>query len=120
MISLLAAALHGTAMAAPVTGTWTKASGTSMVLTNETTASPTWGDGSANNASASSIYSAFPDITLTNPGDKIVLSGSATMVGVTSGAEVFRFGIFNENGTEPPAAGSATSSGTGAGAPSHR
>ena len=102
LISLLFAASHGVAMAAPVTGTWTKVTGTSMVLTNENTASPTWGDGSANNASASSIYSAFPTVTLTNPGDKITLSGSVELIGIAGGAENLRLGLFNANGKVPP------------------
>lgn len=102
IVSLLVAASHGVAMAAPVTGTWTKVTGTSMVLTNENTASPTWGDGSANNASASSIYSAFPAVTLTNPGDKITLSGSVELIGITGGAENLRFGLYNSNGKVPP------------------
>jgi arylsulfatase A-like enzyme len=87
-----------TLSAAPLNGPWTLATGTAT-LANTGTASPTWGNGATDNADASSIYAPFPDITLTNPGDKIVLTGSATMVGVTTGAEVFRFGIFNANGS---------------------
>lgn len=100
-VSLLVTVLHGTAMAAPVTGTWIKASGgVSMGLTNTTTASPTWGDGTTDNADASSIYSSFPTITLTNPGDKVVLSGSVEMFGITGTAgSIFRFGLFNVNGS---------------------
>jgi hypothetical protein len=102
LISLLVAALHGTVMAAPVTGTWTKVTGASMVLTNETTASPTWGDGTINNASASSIYSTFSAVTLTNPGDKITLSGAVELIGIAGGAENLRFGLYHANGKVPP------------------
>lgn len=102
LVSLLVAALHATVMAAPVSGTWIKVTGATMVLTNETTDSPTWGDGSANNASASSIYSAFPAVTLTNPGDKIILSGSVELIGIAGGAENLRFGLYNANGKVPP------------------
>jgi hypothetical protein len=102
LISLLVAASHGMALAAPVTGTWIKVTGASMVLSNETTASPTWGDGNANNASASSIYSAFPLVTLTNPGDRITLSGSVELTGIAGGAENLRFGLYNANGKVPP------------------
>jgi hypothetical protein len=102
IVSLLVAALHGPTMAAPVTGTWTKVTGASMVLTNEATASPTWGDGTSNNASASSIYSAFPAVTLTNPGDKITLSGSVELIGIAGGPENLRFGLYNVNGKVPP------------------
>jgi hypothetical protein len=102
LIPLLVAALHGTAMAAPVTGTWIKVTGATMGLTNETTASPTWGDGTANNASASSIYSAFPAVTLANPGDIITLSGSIELIGIAGGAENLRFGLYNANGKVPP------------------
>jgi hypothetical protein len=101
-VSLLATVLHGTAMAAPVTGTWIKASGgATMGLTNTTTASPTWGDGTTDNADASSIYSPFSTITLANPGDKVVLSGSVEMFGISPGTagSIFRFGLFNVNGS---------------------
>ena len=101
-VSLLATVLHGTAIAAPVTGTWIKASGgATMGLTNTTTASPTWGDGTTDNADASSIYSPFSTITLANPGDKVVLSGSVEMFGISPGTagSIFRFGLFNVNGS---------------------
>ena len=97
-VALPLAALHGALCAAPLTGPWTQATGTAT-LANTGTASPTWGNGATDNADASSIHASFSAITLTNPGDRIVLTGSATMVGVTSGAEVFRFGIFNANGS---------------------
>ncbi|PAW69515.1 MAG: hypothetical protein B9S38_09590 [Verrucomicrobiia bacterium Tous-C4TDCM] len=94
-------ALNACANGALVTGTWVKASGaTGMALTNTTTASPTWGDGTTDNADASSIYSPMTTITLANPGDKVVLSGSAQMFGITGTAgSIFRFGIFNVNGS---------------------
>jgi hypothetical protein len=94
----LALLLPSGIMASPVTGPWTKIAGVA-VMSNTDTASPTWGDGTADNADASTIYSAFPDITLLNAGEKIVLSGSMTLVGVTTGGENLRFGIFNENGS---------------------
>jgi arylsulfatase A-like enzyme len=87
------------ASATPVTGTWLLTSG-NATLTNTSTASPTWGSGSSDNANASSIYSALPATTaLTNAGDKVVLSGNLTMSGVaaTPGGSVFRFGLFNSN-----------------------
>jgi hypothetical protein len=40
----------------------------------------------------------FPAITLSNPGDKIVRSGSAEMFGITSAASVSRFGLSALNG----------------------
>ena len=94
-------ALNVCADGALVTGTWVKASGaTGMVLTNTTTASPTWGDGTTDNADASSIYSPMTTITLANPGDKVVLSGSAQMFGITgTTGSIFRFGLFNVNGS---------------------
>ncbi|MCX8497344.1 MAG: sulfatase-like hydrolase/transferase [Akkermansiaceae bacterium] len=87
------------ASATPVTGTWLLTSG-NATLTNTSTASPTWGSGSSDNANASSIHSALPATTaLTNAGDKVVLSGNLTMSGVaaTPGGSVFRFGLFNSN-----------------------
>lgn len=95
-------ALNVCADGALVTGTWVKAFGaTGMVMTNTTTASPTWGDGTTDNADASSIYSPIPTITLANPGDKVVLSGSAEMFGISpgTGGSIFRFGVFNVNGS---------------------
>ncbi len=115
-------ALNASAEGALVTGTWVKASGaTGVALTNTTTASPTWGNGTTDNADASSIYSPFPTITLANPGDKIVLSGSAEMFGVSPGTagSIFRFGLFNVNGSATTAGWlgyfvqSAASGGTG-------
>ncbi len=70
-------ALNPSADGALVTGTWVKASGaTGVALTNPTTASPTWGDGTTDNADASSIYSPTPTITLANPGDKVALTSA--------------------------------------------
>ena len=95
-------ALSACANGTLVTGTWVKASGgVAMGLTNTTTASPTWGDGTTDNADASSIYSPIPTITLANPGDKVVLSGSAQMFGISPGTagSIFRFGLFNVNGS---------------------
>lgn len=95
-------ALNASADGALVTGTWVKASGAAGVaLTNTTTASPTWGDGTTDNADASSIYSPISTITLANPGDKVVLSGSAQMFGISPGTagSIFRFGLFNVNGS---------------------
>ncbi len=68
-------------------------------MSNVNTASPTWGNGTTDNADASSIYSGISIVTLSLPGDKVVLSGTASMVGITSGNEVFRFGIFNSLGS---------------------
>ncbi len=93
-------AMNAGADGALVTGTWLKASGaTGMALTNTGTASPTWGDGTTDNADASSIYSPIAPITLANPGDKVVLSGSAEMFGISPGTagSIFRFGLFNVN-----------------------
>jgi hypothetical protein len=92
--------------AAPVTGTWTVASGT-PTMSNVDTASPTWGNGTTDNADASSIYSSMPTITLANPGDKITLTGSATLIGINAnggsgdptGGGIFRFGLYNSNGS---------------------
>ena len=95
---LALSALNGTLCATPLTGPWAQATGTAT-LSNTATASPTWGNGATDNADASSIYAPFPAITLANPGDKIVLSGSAEMFGITSAASVFRFGLFALNGS---------------------
>lgn len=85
-----------TAHATLVNGPWTQSAGTA-VLSDINTASPIWGNGAANNANASSIWSAFPLYTLAVPGDKIVLTGSAQLVGTLGGGENLRFGLFNVN-----------------------
>lgn len=84
--------LHAT----PVTGPWTLASG-AATLSNTATSSPTWGDGTTHNATASALYSAFPLITLANTGDKLTMTGTADLLGISSGNLAFRFGIFNDN-----------------------
>ncbi len=95
---VLFVAMLAASWAAPVVGPWTLSTGTAT-LSNTNTASPTWGDGTVDNADASSVYSAFATATLATAGDKLVLSGSAEMFGITAGNEVFRFGLFNVNGS---------------------
>ncbi|MEX1048442.1 MAG: hypothetical protein WED15_02860 [Akkermansiaceae bacterium] len=85
------------AHAAPVTGPWSIAQGGGPV-TNETTASPTVGDGTANSADTDAIYSTIPAVTLANVGDKLTLTGSATLTGIVpNGIRQFRWGLFDVN-----------------------
>lgn len=85
-----------TAQATLVNGPWTQSAG-SATLSSVNTASPIWGNGAANNANASSIWSSFQLYTLAVPGDKIVLSGTAQLIGTAGGGENLRFGLFNMN-----------------------
>ncbi len=84
--------------AAPATGPWLQATGTA-VLANVNTASPTWGNGTVDNADASSLYAAFPAVNLMVAGDKLTLTGSAQFEGITAAAEVIRWGVFSVNGS---------------------
>ncbi len=88
----------GVVKAAPVTGPWLQSTG-SAVLSNVNTASPTWGNGTLDNADASSIYAAFPAVSLLATGDKVTLTGSAQFEGITAAAEVIRWGVFSVNGS---------------------
>jgi autotransporter-associated beta strand protein len=101
-LKLLAFILAATmAKAAPVTG-WATTS-TTTTLSNTTTASPSWGNGTLNldNAKASNLYATFPAVTLAISGDSLKLTGSATLVGAnvtgTAGG-FFRFGLFDVYG----------------------
>jgi hypothetical protein len=92
-------ALIGTGHAALVTGTWTVAQGGGPV-TNQNTASPTVGDGSENSADTDAIYSSMPTVTLASVGDKVTLSGSVNLIGITNGAiRQFRWGLYDVNGS---------------------
>jgi hypothetical protein len=89
----LAAAAH----ASPVTGPWLVAQGGGP-LTNDNTASPTVGDGSANSADTDAIHSSFTGINLVNVGDKVTLTGSATLTGIVpNGIRQFRWGLYDVN-----------------------
>ncbi len=82
-----------------ISGPWTQPSG-GAALSGVGPGTLTWGNGSADNADASSVFSALPaSITLANPGDQLVVGGSVAMSGITAAAEVFRFGVFNVNGS---------------------
>ena len=92
--------------ATPVTGPWANAAGQGDgPILNGNTASPTVGDGSANSADGEMVHSPFSAITLDNSGDKIVFTGSVTLIGtvnspLTSGTPrtQFRFGLFGDDG----------------------
>jgi hypothetical protein len=85
--------------AAPVTGPWLVAQGGGPV-TNESTASPTVGDGTANSADTDAIQSSITGISLVNVGDRITLTGSATLTGLLpNGIRQFRWGLYDVNGS---------------------
>ena len=71
--------------ATPVTGPWANAAGQGDgPILNGNTASPTVGDGSANSADGEMVHSPFSAITLANSGDKIVFTGSVTLIGTVN------------------------------------
>lgn len=92
-------------IAAPVTGPWTSATGQGNgPITQEDTSSPIVGDGTANSADAEMFDSPFPAITLTNPGDKILFTGTMQLVGTINSPATtpnprtqFRFGLFEDD-----------------------
>ena len=97
------------ASAAPVTG-WAKdplnnAGSPAVPLTGELTDSPVLGDGvtdlSGDNAV---IYASIPLTTLAI-GEQITLSGTITMVGVQQRDQVFRWGLFKDDGVDPATGG---------------
>jgi hypothetical protein len=91
--------IAGATNAAPVTGPWLIAQGGGP-LTNQNTASPIVGDGPAGSADTDAIHSSFPAITLANTGDRITLTGSATLTGIASGGvRQFRWGAYDFNGS---------------------
>src|SRR5688500_18477135 len=63
------------------------------------THTPTIGDGSPDNADASSIFASFPTISLLNSGDSILLTGTLTLSGIVSPDggtnQQLRFGLFD-------------------------
>jgi hypothetical protein len=92
-----ALALGAGSQAAPVTGPWLVAQG-GGILSNENTASPTVGDGTDNSADAAAIYSLMSGIELINVGDKLTLTGSATLTGIApNGIRQFRWGLYDVN-----------------------
>ncbi len=100
VIFLAAAFVASTpAHAALVTGPWALGQG-AATLTNENTASPTVGDGTANNADATSVYSSFSSVTLSNVGDKITLAGTVTLSSIVANrANDFRWSLYDAAGS---------------------
>jgi hypothetical protein len=89
------------AFAVPVIGPWTNAQGDGPISGGDTN-SPVVGNGSNNSAAGEMVDSPFPAVTLANPGDKVVFSGTVTLTGtVNSPAGTgtprtqFRFGLFD-------------------------
>jgi hypothetical protein len=81
---------------------WTKTGASTS--TNLNTASPTVGNGTVDNADNESIYASMATISLTTVGQKVTLSGSATLIGISPNGDApysnqFRWGLYNETGT---------------------
>ena len=97
------------AQAAPVTGIWANAVGQGDgPITSANTASPVIGDGTANSADAEMFHSFFPTITLANSGDKVIFTGSVTLIGTANSPASsagprtqFRFGLFDGDNVGP-------------------
>jgi len=90
--------LSTSAQADPVTS-WTKTTG-GTVITGLNTASPVFGDGTAESGDGYQINATLPSTyTLGTVGDSLVFSGSVTMdLGAAgAGSDQFRFGIFDTN-----------------------
>jgi hypothetical protein len=93
----LTALMSGLARATPVTN-WTERLGDTPASGLDT-ASPTLGDGTPNSADAMSIYATIPTVTLANVGEKVTLSGSATLSGIAGNPNQFRWGLYSMNGS---------------------
>ncbi len=95
--------------AAPVTG-WVKdplnnGGSPTVPLSGEATDSPVLGDGVTNlSADNVVIYAPIPLTTLAI-GEQITLSGTITMVGVAQRDQVFRWGLFKDDGAVPDTGG---------------
>lgn len=73
-------------------------------VTATTTASPLLNpNDNADSFSTNTLHAFFNPITLTNPGDKITLTGSfqLTLAGVSNQGNWFRFGLFDNRGQAP-------------------
>ena len=70
----------------------------SPATSNMNTASPTIGNGTAENADAAIIHSDFPAVSL-NSGDLVMLTGSVTLTGITASNQNLRFGLFDRLGS---------------------
>jgi hypothetical protein len=84
----------------PMTGVWSASLGT-PVITGAETNTAVWGNGS-DGADNSAIQSAFPDVTLANAGDSVVLTAAVKFNGLSASqagaASRFAWGLFNNNG----------------------
>ena len=101
-VILLILALAVEAMAMDLNGTWyTGSKNGTPYLSASTDNYFTWGDTStAGTASKGCLWSYFPDVTLSKPGDKITLEFSAEVNNsIVDGSRTFRFGLFNDGGT---------------------
>jgi len=99
--------LASNSFAAPVTG-WTvvnpsTGAATTKPLTNQSTNSPILGNGTEDSAAVVALYASIsgptdgaPDVSLAN-GEQVTLSGFATMSGIVSSIEQFRWGLFQES-----------------------
>ena len=88
-----------TARAALITGPWTTGGRANEgPITNENTASPTVGDGTANSADDESLDAPVTLITLANSGDRVTVSGGVTLTGANASNANFRFGLFKDDG----------------------
>lgn len=80
----------------PVNSGWTAALGT-PTISGGTTNSPTW-----STAGNTAIYSAFPLVTLSQPGDSLTLTAAVQFPGLTAtqgaSANLFAWGLFNSTG----------------------
>jgi hypothetical protein len=100
-------ALTAASAAAPVTN-WvvvnpSTGGSTTKPISGQATASPVLGDGTEDSAATVAMYApisgtadANPDIQLAN-GQQVTLSGFATLTGITSAIEQFRWGLFQES-----------------------
>lgn len=92
---------------APVTG-WvvvnpSTGASTTKPLSNQSTSSPILGNGAEDSAATVALYASIsgpadgaPDISLAN-GQQVTLSGFATMSGIITSTEQFRWGLFQES-----------------------
>jgi hypothetical protein len=88
--------------AVPLNGTWyTGSNNGTPSLSNPSSNSFVWGtDGTSATASKGALWSYFSDQALANDGEVLTASFTVTPLDATATAQSFRFGLYNDGGTQ--------------------
>ena len=102
MLMMLCASGPLYAAVTDLNGTWyTGSNNGTPSLSDPSSNSFTWGtDGTSATASKGGLWSYFSDITLANDGEAITLSFTVTPLDASATTQSFRFGLYNDGGTQ--------------------